>query len=146
MGGLRCSLPLRWNCSLLYRPRGVIRFFFSQRRRRQPAPATQAAASTSCEITQVSYPGGSMEHMTIPIYLADGLRPMIYAHSRQELCPYSRDCMIVSSCRHPTRNSAQDAASTWVRRVCGIFAIGSHRRCMLSAFIDWARMDRRGRR
>lgn len=139
MGGLRYSLPSGWNCSLLYRPRGVFHFFF-----------TAQKTSTSCIHKLQDHasfvPGGSMEHMTIPIYLADGLRPMIYAHSRRELCPYSRECMIVSSCRHPTRNSAQDAASTQVRRVCGIFAIGSHHRCMLSAFIDWARMDRRGRR
>lgn len=143
MGGLRCSLPFGWNCSLLYRPRGAIHFVHSAE---DANHATQAAASTSCGITRVSYSGGSMVHTTIPIYLADGLRPMIYAHGHRQLCPYSRDCMIVSSCRHPTRNSAQDAASTWVRRVCGIFAIGSHHRCMLSAFIDWARMDRRGRR
>ena len=37
LGGLRYSLPSGWNCSLLYRPRGVFHFFF-----------TAQKTSTSC--------------------------------------------------------------------------------------------------
>lgn len=138
-------LPFGWNCSLLYRRRGAIRLVHSAEdadQLQQPKPLHPKVVGPRYFRTRgaLGHPCNN-SHQSRRWLLTNDL----CSRSSPALPPFVRLRDHRGPCRRPTRNSLHDAASTWVRRVCGIFAIGSHNGCMLSRFIDWVRKDRRGR-